>query len=49
VVAEVFALLLVGLTALRQRPRASKDLPRHHGARGAGALCAPTDHLVWPG
>jgi hypothetical protein len=35
VVAEVLTLLLVGTTALRQRPRASKDLPRHQGADGA--------------
>jgi hypothetical protein len=31
VIAEVLTLLLVGTTALRQRPRASKDLPRHQG------------------
>ncbi len=37
VVAEVLTLLLVGTTALRQRPRASKDLPLHQGAHGAGA------------
>jgi hypothetical protein len=36
VVAEVLTLLLVGTTALRQRPRASKDLPHHQGARRAG-------------
>ena len=36
VVAEVLTLLLVGTTALRQRPRASKDLPLHQGAHGAG-------------
>ncbi len=36
VVAEVLTLLLVGTTALRQRPRASKDLPLHQGADGAG-------------
>jgi hypothetical protein len=32
VIAEVLTLLLVGTTALRQRPRASKDLPLHSGA-----------------
>jgi hypothetical protein len=31
VIAEVLTLLLVGTTALRQRPRASKDLPRYQG------------------
>jgi hypothetical protein len=31
VIAEVLTLLLVGTTALRQRPRASKDLPLHQG------------------
>jgi hypothetical protein len=31
VVAEVLTLLLVGTTALRQRPRASKGLPRYQG------------------
>jgi hypothetical protein len=31
VVVEVLTLLLVGTTALRQRPRASKDLPLHQG------------------
>jgi hypothetical protein len=31
VVVEVLTLLLVGTTALRQRPRASKDLPRYQG------------------
>jgi hypothetical protein len=36
VVAEVLTLLLVGATALRQRPRASKDLPLQQGADGAG-------------
>ena len=36
VVAEVLTLLLVATTALRQRPRASKDLPLHSGADGAG-------------
>ena len=36
VIAEVLTLLLVGTTALRQRPRASKDLPLHQGAEGAG-------------
>ena len=36
VVAEVLTLLLVGTTALRQRPRASKDLPLYQGAHGAG-------------
>jgi hypothetical protein len=35
VVVEVLTLLLVGATALRQRPRASKDLPLHQGADGA--------------
>jgi hypothetical protein len=35
VVAEVLTLLLVGTTALRQRPRASKGLPLHQGADGA--------------
>ena len=35
VIAEVLTLLLVGTTALRQRPRASKDLPLHQGADGA--------------
>jgi hypothetical protein len=32
---EVLTLLLVGATALLQRPRASKDLPLHQGASGA--------------
>ncbi len=36
VVAAVLTLLLVGTTALRQRPRASKDLPLHQGADDAG-------------
>jgi hypothetical protein len=36
VVAEVLTLLLVGTTALRQRPRASKGLPLHQRADGAG-------------
>jgi hypothetical protein len=36
VVAEVLTLLLVGTTALRRRPRASKDFPVHQGADGAG-------------
>ena len=36
VIAEVLTLLLVGTTALRQRPRASKDLPLHQRADGAG-------------
>jgi hypothetical protein len=31
VIAEVLTLLLVGTTALRRRPRASKDLPRYQG------------------
>jgi hypothetical protein len=31
VIAEVLTLLLVGTTALRQRPRASKDLPLYQG------------------
>jgi hypothetical protein len=35
VIAEVLTLLLVGTTALRQRPRASKGLPLHQGADGA--------------
>jgi len=35
VIAEVLTLLLVGTTALRQRPRASKDLPVHQRADGA--------------
>jgi hypothetical protein len=35
VVVEVLTLLLVGATALRQRPRPSKDLPLHQGADGA--------------
>jgi hypothetical protein len=35
VVVEVLTPLLVGATALRQRPRASKDLPLHQGADGA--------------
>jgi len=35
VVTEVLTLLLVGMTALRQRPRPSKDLPLHQGADGA--------------
>ena len=35
VVAEVLTLLLVVTAALRQRPRASKDLPLHSGAHGA--------------
>ena len=40
VVAEVLTLVLVVTTALRQRPRASKDLPHYHGARGAGEPAA---------
>ncbi len=36
VVAEVLTLLLVGTTALRQRPRASKEFPVHQVADGAG-------------
>jgi hypothetical protein len=36
VVAEVLTLLLVVTTALRQRPRASKELPVHQVADGAG-------------
>jgi hypothetical protein len=36
VVAEVLTLLLIGTTALRQRPRASKDFPVHQRADGAG-------------
>jgi hypothetical protein len=36
VVAEVLTLLLVGTTALRQRPRASKDPLLHYVADGAG-------------
>jgi hypothetical protein len=36
VIAEVLTLLLVGTTALRQRPRASKGLPLHRRADGAG-------------
>jgi hypothetical protein len=35
VVAEVLTLLLVVTTALRERPRASKDLPLYSGADGA--------------
>jgi hypothetical protein len=36
VVAEVLTLLLVGTTVLRQRPRASKDLPLHEGVDDTG-------------
>jgi hypothetical protein len=36
VVAEVLTLLLVVTTALRQRPRASKEFPVHQVADGAG-------------
>ena len=36
VIAEVLTLLLVGTTALRQRPRASKDPLLHQRADGAG-------------
>ena len=36
VVAEVLTLLLVVTTALRQRPRASKELPVHQVVDGAG-------------
>jgi hypothetical protein len=36
VVAEALTLLLVGLTVLRQRPRASKDPLLHQRAAGAG-------------
>jgi hypothetical protein len=41
VVVEVLTLLLVGTTALRQRPRASKDLPLHSGADGAAEPLSP--------
>jgi hypothetical protein len=36
VAVEVLTLLLIGTTALRQRPRASKDLPLHQRADRAG-------------
>ena len=36
VIAELLTLLLVGTTALRQRPRASKDPRLHQRADGAG-------------
>jgi len=36
VIAEVLTLLLVGTTALRQRPRASKDPLLHQRADRAG-------------